>query len=314
MTHTPAIATVISGFLAAILALLVSLKDLIEMMSIGTLLAYTIVSMCVLILRYQPHVDVVSALESNLAYGRLQEEEDGTAPPSSEAQATLAEAGVDKLLPKLNNEDGFQTKKPFYGAVDEEPADGFRTYSQSQFIWSRIREFVSATMEQIRITLRLPASSELPNADTGKSVTMTTLLLFVLIFALCALLVFENSVLGQWWAIILLLLLALCFILCLWNILRLPQNPDRLKFMAPGLPYLPIAAMFINIFLMLKLSYLTWVRFVIWMVVGNVTCFIFIITMSSRSYLLTMGRRPLNNKKVVQKEGVSILEKIVVKF
>ena len=43
-TETPAVACVVSGFLAALLSLLVSLRDLIEMMSIGTLLAYTLVS------------------------------------------------------------------------------------------------------------------------------------------------------------------------------------------------------------------------------------------------------------------------------
>ncbi|XP_010767122.1 probable cationic amino acid transporter, partial [Notothenia coriiceps] len=41
-TETPAVACVVSGFLAALLSLMVSLRDLIEMMSIGTLLAYTL--------------------------------------------------------------------------------------------------------------------------------------------------------------------------------------------------------------------------------------------------------------------------------
>lgn len=51
---TPFVASIVTGLISGTLSTIFDLNELVDMLSIGTLMAYTLVSVCVLILRYKP--------------------------------------------------------------------------------------------------------------------------------------------------------------------------------------------------------------------------------------------------------------------
>uniref|UniRef100_A0A672K111 Probable cationic amino acid transporter n=1 Tax=Sinocyclocheilus grahami TaxID=75366 RepID=A0A672K111_SINGR len=233
-TETPVVACAVSGSLAALLALLVSLRDLIEMMSIGTLLAYTLVSVCVLLLRYQPDKDA--------------SEKDMNSPGGEEYADNPC----------------YQSDSSGYGVGD----NGTEVDDSN----SLLKRILGSHYYTIRMRLGLPNLGDRPTPATGRTVTSCVLLFFILTFFLWTLVIygFDQVSGGARWAILPFIMTVIVLMVTLVIIiLRQPENPKKLPYMAPCVPFVPTAAMLVNIYLMLKLSSITWVRFVVWCALGN---------------------------------------------
>uniref|UniRef100_A0A3Q3B318 Solute carrier family 7 member 14b n=1 Tax=Kryptolebias marmoratus TaxID=37003 RepID=A0A3Q3B318_KRYMA len=247
LTHTPAVACVVSGSFAAILALLVSLRDLIEMMSIGTLLAYTLVSVCVLLLRYQPDGQIDTYQfnsEDDMDNLKHQNEE-----PTKDDHVLMEGADHDRS---------------YHGGGTEGEADDSEFHTGHAPLLKRL---LGGHYYTLRVRLGMPDSSARPTPATGRIVTRCTLSFFFMSFFLWSTIIFgveQGSGLGAAFSGLMATLMMGSLVKLLILIVQQPESPQRLPYMAPCVPFVPAAAILVNSYLMLKLSPLTWARFTIW--------------------------------------------------
>ena len=190
--QTPVIATSLGGLVTALLAMIFDLSSLVDMMSIGTLMAYMMVAASVLVLHYQPGRVGENLLMSN-GTGRLS-------------------------LAQLFNMDS-QTSPDGVSSLTSQLL--LVTY----MLVSTVEAYILAHhLDQIQLLDPLLLSL----AMTG-AVFMGLLVFFLAVQ---------------------------------------PRNQEALTFRTPFVPFLPALAIFVNIYLMMKLSLATWIRFLVWLSVG----------------------------------------------
>ncbi|XP_071371606.1 high affinity cationic amino acid transporter 1-like [Centroberyx affinis] len=223
-TKTPLTATVTSGVVAAVMAFLFDLKDLVDLMSIGTLLAYTLVAACVLVLRYQPE-------QPSMAYEMA------------------------------NTQDEPEIAEPF-----NEGTVGFLPEPDDQFT---IKNLLS------------PQNTE-PSPLSGFTVNICTSTLGVLVCVFCVVAV--QGGLAPWSVSLLSIVMVICLVIT-FIIWKQPESKAKLAFKVPLLPFVPVASMFINVYLMMQLDRGTWMRFAIWMVLGFIIYFSYGIRNSAEATL-----------------------------
>jgi len=105
-----------------------------------------------------------------------------------------------------------------------------------------------------------------------KRVVMASLLVLVVIWtALCVLVVYgcTRGLCGSWWAITIIVCCLVGVVGLFVLLVRQPRSDVKLHFQTPLVPWIPLASVLVNIFLMVAMSPATWIRFAVWMAIGK---------------------------------------------
>ncbi|XP_037565332.1 probable cationic amino acid transporter [Dermacentor silvarum] len=307
VTETPAFATLLLGGATAVVSIVLSLDVLVEMMSIGTLMAYTLVSTCVLLLRYQPRTKTLVEL--------LPESVRSQCPtPSSEAPPSMVPSlrglGLGSTGPPLGaSTTTIRTKRSNRvltpDSDDDErrgAGDGSLHVQQQEDYGSMLaaQESIEEDMFQQptwwetktkQLGYMLPFLRGHPGPATDSSGMKVMKLVGVLyVFAIAFDLVIVCGVgaleRGNGFMLVFLFACLAGILASVFLIAKEPQAKCDLKFKAPGVPVVPAIAVVVNIYLIFKLSVLTLVRFIVWMVLGMFMYFCYGIKKSNLESLM----------------------------
>ncbi|RXM99540.1 Cationic amino acid transporter 4 [Acipenser ruthenus] len=234
VTKVPVIAIVVFGILMAILALIFDLEALVQFLSIGTLLAYTFVAASVIVLRFQPNKPSSSP--------------SATQPSASQPSSPAQDSG------ELKEYESFSEKLQLVEM--QKKAKERREPGQLRPVFDPYLKFLNAF-------------------EPGEVVTISVVSMVVCAICMCIILVFgTNQLQLPLWSVC--LLAVLCgtgYLLSLFFIWVHEQQHIIKTFQVPLVPLIPGLSILMNVFLMLKLSAMTWIRFSVWLLVGLLVYF-----------------------------------------
>ncbi|XP_043924294.1 cationic amino acid transporter 4 [Protopterus annectens] len=104
----------------------------------------------------------------------------------------------------------------------------------------------------------------------GEVVTIAVVTMTVSGLCICSIVVFGGNrlQLPLWSFVLLVILFCIIFLLSLVLIWLHEQNRSVKSFQVPLVPLVPALSILVNIYLMLQLKYLTWIRFAVWIALG----------------------------------------------
>ncbi|OAD60945.1 Cationic amino acid transporter 4 [Eufriesea mexicana] len=228
-TQVPVLNLAISGFVSGLIALLFDLQHLLEFMSIGTFLAYIIVSASVIILRYRPEKNTPAASNADTPNSL------SVAPPTDSNSDSNSVTSAESEL--LDLSEGTGKLKPRY-------------------VW---------------------LVNFLGNCKPEDAVTGSVMMYIAGCISLCFffILISQTNFAPTWWDYFVLSNVLLLLLGSLFVISAHQQSPPNGKFRVPMVPVVPALSILFNVGLMFNLSPLTWLRFLMWMVVGMLIYFLY---------------------------------------
>ncbi|XP_064643242.1 cationic amino acid transporter 3-like [Lineus longissimus] len=323
-TETPILATIVPGVMTAFFTMLFDLHELVEMMSIGTLLAYTLVCTSVLILRYQP--DETKIMDTCLTPKRSPRRRPRPKLDVKEIlksdmfsiKATIQRA-PDKPSGSTAATNGLAASPNGSGAHYDPTCEDVDDSSESSLsdnenqnliekedssdpdIDAIVNEYrgkvkISPKRHDRKSTTKYPG----PTSTTGRRVSVATFVISCLFLVFSLIVTYAIDALkGRNPIAVSSMIVVSMFIMALAVFIGLqPQDRKgaaKLSFKVPLVPWLPLVTIFVNIYLMIKLSRVTWIRFIVWMSVGVLIYFIYGIRNSTeaRPYPLSEEERVL---------------------